>query len=453
MTYLYGATQSLRYQRKAFEYYLAKFSFSLRSIITASILAIYSLAANATQPLVEYEEFGGPKPHTTYSLYAWEGEHVAILTQSDDLDESVMAQILEAVDSAFVFYRDVSGGLPRDGKTYNGKLIIAEVDITCGAGCGGLGNNGVEIKPKYFSNLYEGVASNGLFDQVVFYELGRNFFLDAINARFYQSTDQQNIRTYMSTAYAIHMRHRSMEYAGVDSLTKDDQPFLAEMDRLLTEYYELYMADPNNTIQSTVFSNTGPRNSRNWGAADVMAAFLLQLEKRNGGVIFTHLLIQAALTLPEAETVYDSTDNFILAASIAARRDLRDQFREWRWPELSRASSQLLIDRDLIKPSIRFSTSRYRNGTTDEITQGDSLCAFVDGIGEEANKVRLFLEDFQFHQSQTMPLDFFGTRDDGSCVQLDTSNTNPGTYRFRAEITFNDGATEILTNDLQLIGR
>ncbi len=79
--------------------------------------------------------------------YAWAGRRVAFLTVRDDLDPAMMAKLCDTFDKVYDFYRQATGREPAKAKLYEGRVTVAEVEKTCGAGCGHLGSTGIELMP------------------------------------------------------------------------------------------------------------------------------------------------------------------------------------------------------------------------------------------------------------------------------------------------------------------
>jgi hypothetical protein len=71
--------------------------------------------------------------------YAWLGSRVAFLTARNDLDPTAMAKLCGTFDKVYEFYREATGREPEKAKQYEGRVSVAEVEKTCGAGCGYLG--------------------------------------------------------------------------------------------------------------------------------------------------------------------------------------------------------------------------------------------------------------------------------------------------------------------------
>lgn len=108
-------------------------------IISLFISAIYS-----AQTPQSYTSFKG----SVYNLYKWEGDKVMLLSKSNALDAATMNKLVRTMDSIYYFYTSCTGAtpIPNAGVTYiNGRTTLAEVDSTCGAGCGYLGWTGIEL--------------------------------------------------------------------------------------------------------------------------------------------------------------------------------------------------------------------------------------------------------------------------------------------------------------------
>ena len=73
----------------------------------------------------------------------------------------------------------------------------------------------------------------------------------------------------------------------------------------------------------------------------------MRLMRDHGGPKFLRALWHEAAQRPAARTTQDAVDNFILAASAAARQNLTDQFAQWRWP----TSDAALAEADELYPS------------------------------------------------------------------------------------------------------
>jgi hypothetical protein len=146
--------------------------------------AVWLLTALISDALAD-EPRAAPRPvRTEYrsfqneslQRYAWVGDRVAFLTVREDLDSAVMGKLCRTFDKVYEFYREATGREPQKAKQYKGRVTVAEVAKTCGAGCGYLGAQGIELMPGCFRELYDGVAERNEYDQALPYEFGRNFW-------------------------------------------------------------------------------------------------------------------------------------------------------------------------------------------------------------------------------------------------------------------------------------
>jgi serralysin len=173
------------------------------TIIVITLVANISLALSK----IQYLSFN----NDNYEMYVWEGRNVVFLTPTNDLDPEIMNLYIKAVDDAYEFYLNATGKRPimHNSYNYNGKTTIAIVEGTCGAGCGFLGLTGIEIDKNYFDTEYKDIRDKNLYGQILFYELGRNFWFYGSKIDMVSST----------TGYAVFMRFLSMEAAGVKGTT------------------------------------------------------------------------------------------------------------------------------------------------------------------------------------------------------------------------------------------
>lgn len=121
---------------------------------------------------VAYVSFQGQQR----ALFPWIGEHVAFQTQTADLDPVTRTRLVEVFDRLWRFYVDATGREPAPNRSVDGRLSIAVEPSTCGAACGYIGTQGIELTPPCFDVLYAGIRKDGSSDQVLPYEFGRKFW-------------------------------------------------------------------------------------------------------------------------------------------------------------------------------------------------------------------------------------------------------------------------------------
>nr|MBA3429974.1 hypothetical protein [Actinomycetota bacterium] len=176
-----------------------------------------AVAAPVELPPISYRAFDG---HTE-TLAPWQGEKVSVLVQpTKTRDPAVMTKLVTTLDRAYNYYAASTGREPAPDHSLNGRDPIAEVSSTCGAGCGRLGATGIEILTAYFEPMYEQIAKDDLYDQIPFYELGRNFWFWSGQLAF-KAPDQDPV----TTGFAVWMRFESMAAVGVSGAPFNGTPF------------------------------------------------------------------------------------------------------------------------------------------------------------------------------------------------------------------------------------
>lgn len=306
---------------------------SLLCLVTIFVISISFIQADPVP--YEYVSFDGD----TYTLYPYVSEHIALLVPSANLDEETLYKIVQALDSGYEYYSNATGRHPSPFFTYQGRGTIAVVptnQFNCGgAACRYLGATGIEILPPYFDTLYYGVLEEDVYDQVLFYEPGRNFW-------FYKQLEYVNPDPPWAviTEYAVFMRFMAMDAAGVepDTFNGVDYEYFKSQVKIL---YGLYIADSSLSWDNTLKIDKGPANPMGLGSADLFASFMFQLTNTYGDA-FAGRFWKTVGTRLHPETTQDAVDNFIVTASIAADEDLRSLFvNTWRWPLSAEAEQEI----------------------------------------------------------------------------------------------------------------
>jgi serralysin len=94
-------------------------------------------------------------------LYTYEGKYVSLMMMDKGLDSVAMFRWVQVLDSCYSYYRSVTGKEPDTlHRTFlNNHTTIAEVNSTCGAGCGYLGFTGIEMLKAYSDRMYNYVLT------------------------------------------------------------------------------------------------------------------------------------------------------------------------------------------------------------------------------------------------------------------------------------------------------
>lgn len=290
--------------------------------------------ALAPGPLISYKTFQGD----TLSRRVWEGQHLAFLTEPTGRDARIMTRIVNTFDRAWEAYQALTGKVPTTSSatTYNGRGTVAVVGATCGAGCGYLGFSGIEIMPEFFDILYQAVESRNEFDQVLFYELGRNFWFYTDQLEYKGSNNTGSI----TTGYAVFMRYVTLEAAGVEGAPTAGVSF-ATARAVVEGMIDTYLANPALNWGNTLAIGQGVSNPLNFQSTDLFASFLFRLRRDFGGNAFLSRLWREVAALPVASSTQDAVDNFIRASSKAAGLNLAGAFTNWRWPVSDQVKAEL----------------------------------------------------------------------------------------------------------------
>ena len=275
-------------------------------------------------PPQQYTTFDGQH---SFTLTPWQGQHVAVLVP-DARSAAVMAKILSALDRAWSYYRATTGRVPAPNRAINGRLPIAVVPDgdTCGAGCGWLGSTGIEIARPYFDILYNGVSNQGLYDQVLFYELGRNFwfYTDQLTA-----PDNTAYRDAVTTGFAVLMRFQSMAAAHAPGAPFNGTPFNAFRSQV-ARLIDVYENDPTKTFEGTLGADLSPGD---YGGTDFFASIMMRLAARHGGQTFLSRFWHSVASRGTATSTTEAVTNLVNSASAAACVDLsRVFYQRWGFP-------------------------------------------------------------------------------------------------------------------------
>ena len=271
---------------------------------------------------VQWKDFDG----NTVQLVPWQGEHVTLLAQPGRVrDQGVMDRLVGALDRAWAYYAQATGRRPERGSwDLDGRDTVAEVDTTCGAGCGWLGTEGIQMLPSYFEQLLDDVAQHDTYVQVPFYELGRNFWFWGDQLAFSGPPGDAVV-----TGFAVWMRFRSMHAAGVAGSPFDGRPF-PEFEQRVADLAGQYEGDPSLTFAGTIGSNRSPGA---YGGTDFWASLMMQLARRHGDERFVERFWHEASILPAARSLGGTVVNWQRAASYAACADLEPVFSiRWGFP-------------------------------------------------------------------------------------------------------------------------
>jgi hypothetical protein len=301
---------------------------SLTREVAKQPLGITMLTAISPGAPITYTTLTGSGAGQQVSLTPWAGQNVAILTPvGGSFDPAVMSQIIGELDAAWNYYASITGRQPTPWAPtqYEGRDTIAVVSTDCGAACSYPGYTGTEIQPGYFQTLYDGVENSNQYDQVMFYEFGRNFW-------FYgsQLAPSTTYGSTVTTGFADLMRFQSMNAISVQGAPFDGTPFST------FEAQEWGIANDYDGNLTKTFANTLAvgQSPSVYGGTDFFSAIIHLLATHYGGDCFETHLWTTVLSEPTVTTDDAAVTNFITAASQVAGVDLRPFFYEyWSFPE------------------------------------------------------------------------------------------------------------------------
>ncbi len=250
----------------------------------------------------------------------WTGRNIVFLTPldiRDSLDPAVMTDLVERYDRAYEFYAHVTGRepIPLDPFTIEGRGTIAVVPFSCGAGCGFPGRTGIELwQDPYFTDFtYQRLVDEGTYNQIVFFEFGRNFW-------FYG--DQLGGRPAFFGGFAAANQFLAMEAAGVrgDFLGSADQ-FEIVKKAVLQDVARLYFADDSLNWANTIWQDAAPTPPEfTTGVADLGASLMYRIYEDFGLEAYRAFWHEIGNS-PYASSDQDVLDNFLEAANAATGID------------------------------------------------------------------------------------------------------------------------------------
>jgi hypothetical protein len=283
------------------------------------------------------------------TLHPWQGKHIVFLTDRSDLDPKTMATITGTSDRIYEFYATMTGREPEVGAdtTIGGRGTIAVIKDTCGSGCGRLGATGIEIIPDQFEELYRVVEESGEFTHLLPYEFGRNFWFYGSQIEYRESENSRS--GCVSTGYAVFMRFMSMDATGTKGSPFKGGAF-EDFEQAVVGLVDRYIGDTSLNWSNTLRVYKAPENAFGLNGTDLFASFVFRLRRDYGGDNFVARLWLEVARRPAAESTQDAIDNFVVAASLAARTDLTSLFRQqWRWPVSDEAAMEIMTGSRQIK--------------------------------------------------------------------------------------------------------
>lgn len=272
---------------------------------------------------IEYNSFQNKRE----LLYPWKGRNIIMLTQQNNLDTNIMKQWVFSLDNAYDYYKSITNREPNiiSDKYFFNLRTIAQVNSTCGAGCGYLGASGIEYLRSFFNVDYLRILNGRGINHIPFYELGRNFWFYEDKVEYKENSGS------IATGFAIFMRYKSIE----------NQPYKftfesISIDSLKSETKSLYLnliKDTSCSWQKNIFEKKGINGKfYNYSSSDIIASILFYLSDNYGDSNYLKKFFNLLDSLPKSNSTQTSIDNFIIASSIAANKNLSCFFKSMKFP-------------------------------------------------------------------------------------------------------------------------
>ncbi|WP_375585741.1 hypothetical protein [Cyclobacterium xiamenense] len=151
-----------------------------------------------------------------------ESRHIVLLYTKGDYGKDTLASMLETYDRAFALAAAHMGREPAPAAFTTEKLPLAIVPLTCGPGCGRIGQKGMEITEEKFEGIYREFVSSGRHDHLFFYELGRNFW-------FFDSPSENPGLSDIRTGFAVFFRDLLLRELEIETAPINGNPYAAYM--------------------------------------------------------------------------------------------------------------------------------------------------------------------------------------------------------------------------------
>lgn len=143
------------------------------SLLIPALFLVYGIVAQGcTREKMRYRHFSGESSDLNVLL----SDEVLFLYPDESFNTDSLLLLLETYNKAYRLAVEITGREPLSAPIDTDKLPLAIVPSTCGAGCGRLGQKGIEITEFMFEMIYSEFVINKRHDHLFFYELGRNFW-------------------------------------------------------------------------------------------------------------------------------------------------------------------------------------------------------------------------------------------------------------------------------------
>lgn len=241
---------------------------------------------------------------------------------------SDLKEIMEATNAAVGLYTMLVG------QKLDKPINVAIVEKTCSAGCSELGGERIEITSARFDRVVVAFKKSQEFDHLIFYELGRLFWLFDEEL----TCDNENLNYAMHTGFAIFMHCIVMQRLNIKVNKINGYRFddYLSLNRKLIKKYEI---EDGKTFENTIFVGRGITAEMS-NSSNLFASMLFDLYDNCGKELFIRKFFQEIKKRNRANSEQEVINNLFVSACIATESDLTEKFlHDWKWPILQKTDS------------------------------------------------------------------------------------------------------------------
>lgn len=368
----------------------------------------------------KYTSFVGDK----YNMLLYEGKSVNLLITDTLLhDNETLSVMTNMLDSVWNFYYGMAKKYPNPGSLFNGKGYVAFVNNTCGAGCGSVGNMGVEVGDAEWVNIYNNIKyiKNGAILKVAYYEMGRNFFNNDISQKlsvdpFWMPEPFANMgylnAIYFKNLYLKDQFENELGYK-FDLASRANEYILDTIPKTISDVYQ-------KSWYPNAYGNQGFKPFFNSG--------LLEKLCHDYGLTFIENFYKELYKLPNTNNnIQEAYSNFCIATSRAVNLNLKPFFSKgYKMPLNDSRVESSLADLPLLK--IRFfaqdktifgfytkdSTLVRVKAISGKVNSKIEYTVYEGNVGNEAKPILTSKKDYFFIRNKRFDYTLWVKATDGS---------------------------------------
>ncbi|MEM9080800.1 MAG: hypothetical protein AAGC74_08935 [Verrucomicrobiota bacterium] len=317
--------------------------------ILSTLLCISANLPAQQLPLATYQEIPQYQPYIAGGPHVsvWFGERVALVIDGEKAPENrnqkVIIEILKTLDETFAAFERITGVKPILNGPFPNHTTV-EVSSKVGGGLAHHNRLGIAVGDGFFEKLYQRFEQGTkTLDQVFLYEIARNYWPPTFNPRIdYHTTkgpeDYGWWTVGFNNAMSIFLPSEITSITDMHYFGQNGRQFAEGMEKNLTTFLA-----GDYSWEEAWCVNLMPWSQRT-SLNDLMTALLIRLHRENGGNTFLKSLYREIPKLPPLKARNDyqgARDNFYLASSLAASKDLSNVFQEIRWEISDQARTAL----------------------------------------------------------------------------------------------------------------